>query len=284
MMKRHAYLILAHNNFGQLRKLVSLLDDPRNDIFIHIDGRAHFNGRKWQNVCRHSALVFTKRRFRVHWGGYSIIRSEMELLKTATSFGEYDYYHLLSGADLPLKSQDTIHEFFDKNGGQEFLNLWDMTEEAQLRFRYYTLFPEGARNFITAYFNKIVKNHLRKRGRTINDGIEFKYGSQWFSITDSLARYAVTQEDWIDKVFSHTCICDEVFFATLVWNSGFRDKISPKNTNLRRIDWPHKAARHPITFRTGDFESLMNCDAFWARKFSENVDNEIIEKIYNRLK
>ena len=33
MEKRHAYLILAHKNFGQLRKLVELLDDPRNDIF-----------------------------------------------------------------------------------------------------------------------------------------------------------------------------------------------------------------------------------------------------------
>ena len=283
-MKRHAYLILAHNNFGQLRKLVGLLDDPRNDIFIHIDGKAYFNFRKWKDVCSHSALIFTKKRFRVHWGGYSIIRSEMELLKAATSFGEYDYYHLLSGADLPLKTQDTIHEFFDQNGGVEYMNLRNMTDEAQLRFRYYTLFPEGARNFITANINKIVKKYLRKTGRTINDGIDFKYGSQWFSITDRLARYAVTQEEWIDKVFSHTCICDEVFFATLVWNSDFRNRLSPLNTNLRRIDWPHKGARHPITFRAGHFDSLMSGKEFWARKFNESVDNEIIEKIYDRLK
>ena len=39
-MKRHAYLILAHTNFGQLRKLLELLDDPRNDIFVHVDGKA----------------------------------------------------------------------------------------------------------------------------------------------------------------------------------------------------------------------------------------------------
>ena len=34
---KHAYLILAHNEFGLLQTLVSCLDDPRNDIFIHID-------------------------------------------------------------------------------------------------------------------------------------------------------------------------------------------------------------------------------------------------------
>ena len=38
---RHAYLILAHNNFKQLSKLVSLLDDRDNDIFIHIDKKSN---------------------------------------------------------------------------------------------------------------------------------------------------------------------------------------------------------------------------------------------------
>ena len=58
MEKRHAYLILAHKNFGQLRKLVELLDDPRNDIFIHVDGRADFDPAGWDKVCRYSALKF----------------------------------------------------------------------------------------------------------------------------------------------------------------------------------------------------------------------------------
>ena len=39
-LRRHAYLILAHKNFGQLRKLLALLDDPRNDIFVHVDRKA----------------------------------------------------------------------------------------------------------------------------------------------------------------------------------------------------------------------------------------------------
>ena len=36
-MERHAYLIMAHGNHTQLSKLVSALDDERNDIYIHID-------------------------------------------------------------------------------------------------------------------------------------------------------------------------------------------------------------------------------------------------------
>ena len=36
-MGKHAYLIIAHNNFYILKKLIALIDDERNDIYIHID-------------------------------------------------------------------------------------------------------------------------------------------------------------------------------------------------------------------------------------------------------
>ena len=41
MEKRHAYLILAHKNFGQLRKLVELLDDPRRRAAMSDAARRH---------------------------------------------------------------------------------------------------------------------------------------------------------------------------------------------------------------------------------------------------
>ena len=90
IMKRHAYLILAHRNFSQLKKLVELLDDERNDIFIHVDSKAEFDPHGWTGTCRHSALTFISPRIRVNWGGVSIMRAELALLKAATSAGKYD--------------------------------------------------------------------------------------------------------------------------------------------------------------------------------------------------
>jgi hypothetical protein len=43
-------------------------------------------------------------------GAYSQVRCELELLEAAVK-DYHDYYHLLSGADLPIKSQDQIHKF-----------------------------------------------------------------------------------------------------------------------------------------------------------------------------
>lgn len=37
---KHAYLIIAHTNWNQLNKLVRVLDDLRNDLYIHIDQKS----------------------------------------------------------------------------------------------------------------------------------------------------------------------------------------------------------------------------------------------------
>ena len=39
-MSKHAYLVMAHHQFPLLQTTLRLLDDPRNDFFIHIDKKA----------------------------------------------------------------------------------------------------------------------------------------------------------------------------------------------------------------------------------------------------
>jgi len=38
-MNKHAYLIIAHGNWVILEKLLNLLDDEKNDIYLHIDAK-----------------------------------------------------------------------------------------------------------------------------------------------------------------------------------------------------------------------------------------------------
>lgn len=295
-MGKHAYLILAHKNFSQLRKLIELLDDPRNDIFVHVDAKAKdFNLKDFDGVTKKSGLTFLPDRLSVNWGGVSIMRAEIALLKKATSTDSYQYYHLLSGMDLPIKSQDIIHSFFDANNGKEFLNLWELRKSNLSRFRYFTIFPEGEAKFRTRIINHIFKGLQMAVGFRINREVEFKMGSQWFSVTDGLARYIVNKEKWLERVFSRTSTCDEIFLPTLVNDSPYKENLfypssvkSQKEinmSNLRFIDWSRgESVRHPWTFREGDLDLLRTTPHFWARKFDENVDNVIIDKIYLNLK
>lgn len=292
-MKRHAYLILAHKNFGQLRKLLVLLDDPRNDIFVHVDGKARFSPEEWKNVCRFSRLVFISPRLKVYWGGVNSMRCELALLREAVSCGPYSYYHLVSGMDLPIKDQDTIHDFFDRHEGKEFLDFWEMDEDIYERVRYYTLFPEGEGNFLTHFINGLCKDIQRTAGYSINKDVDFHFSSVWFSMTDALARYVISKEDWLEKVFAHTSNCDELFLATVVWNSPFRENLYSREvaknhavnlSNMRFIDWSRGGShRHPWTFRSEDWDLLMSVPHFWARKFDEGTDSGIIDRIYRHL-
>lgn len=82
--QRHAYLIIAHTNWEQLQKLVSLLDDKRNDIYVHIDKKS--NTSKLRLNTQFSKLVFVERH-NVRWGDVSQIKAEMALFSAAVSGG-----------------------------------------------------------------------------------------------------------------------------------------------------------------------------------------------------
>ena len=293
-MGRHAYLILAHKNPGQLRTLVEMLDDYRNDIFVHIDRKASFGEEALLGAVSKSRLYVLPERLNVNWGGVSIMRAELALLKAATNAGNYDYYHLLSGQDLPIKPQDHIHEFFDANAGKEFLNLWQFKPSTWSRFERFTIFPEGEGRFRTRIVNHIYKGLQMAVGYKINRDVRFGFGSQWFSITDDFARYVVENEDWLEKVFRRTSTCDEIFLPTLLLRSPFSDNLYDPTvvenqrtvnlSNMRFIDWNRgESIRHPWTFRVDDYELLMSVPHLFARKFDENVDGEIIHRLKEKL-
>lgn len=291
-MNRHAYLILAHKNPSQLKRLLTLLDDERNDIYVHIDRKAPFGPEELEGCCSKSHLEFISPRIRVTWGGVSIIRVEFALLEAAVRT-PHTYYHLLSGLDLPIKSQDHIHDFFSRNAGKEFLDIWEMQDHTYYRVRYYTLFPEGSHFFLTNWLNHAGKFIFRKLGIEINRGVDFRQGSQWFSITHECASYIVGERKWAEKVFRHSCICDEIFIPTILWKSPFKDNLyrSEASTghenncaNMRLIDWTRGSSiRHPWTFTIQDFDKLKETPCLWARKFDEAVDSAIIEKVASEL-
>ncbi len=212
-MNRHAYLIMAHNHFDFLKDLLLRLDDPRNDIYLHVDAAASdFHPGEFTNLLSSSRLFLTDR-LRVHWGGYSQIAAELTLLRAA-SREHYLYYHLLSGSDLPLKSQEQIHTFFDTWSGKEFLAFDSLpvpvsvTERISLwHFFRESRFPlaEPLDHLLTLIQRLFHVNRLKKETFSV------RKGPNWFSITDNFAQYVLQQEDWIQAHFRRSVCADELF-------------------------------------------------------------------------
>lgn len=291
---RHAYLIMAHNEFDILEKLMHLLDDERNDLYIHIDKKvADFPFDRFRALTKHAAVYFTPR-VDVRWADTSLTECQLLMLQEATA-RRYRYYHLLSGVDLPLKSNDALHSFFAENDGREFVHFCtdEQTERMRFHVEYYHFrrlmrSPKSLER-LAGYALTGVSRLLWQLGfrRKWEEGLRLASGSNWCSITHELASYIVEKADWVRERFRLTCVSDELYIQTLVENSDFRRRLyRPEKddnylANLRHIDWKRG---NPYVFRTADFDELMASPCFFARKFSSKADPEIIERIYAQLR
>lgn len=288
--RKHAYLIIAHNKFEQLKILLKLLDHKNHDFFIHIDKKAvDFDENDIRKVVEYSNVIFTKR-IKVTWGGYSQIRCELLLLKEATAYGNYEYYHLLSGVDLPIKKSDDIYNFFHSNSGKNFITI-DKEFQSIDRVRYYYFFQEKIgrqTGFLRRFQSRLLSlQKLFKINRCKRKNIKWKKGANWFSITNDLARYVLEKEKWIKKNFNKTRCADEIFLQTIVANSKFNDTLffneNGDTEHMRYIDWTRSVNAGPHTFRLEDFDRIISSNCMFARKFDIDVDKRIIEKIRQNI-
>ena len=292
-MNKHAYLIIAHNQPQLLKMLCQLLDHPCHDIFIHVHAEAKgFDFEEIKNAVKSSCITFIPRVV-VRWGGYSLVNCEMNLLKAATAKDTYSYYHLLSGADMPLRSAQQIYEFFEDNSGKEFVDVgygeskWDAKMEKRIRYYYPLRDKFNARDSFAGLIEKKLVKLQQKIGvdRIKNIDKKIASGSQWFSITHGLALHVLNNEQWVEKYFKYCGCGDEMFLQMLVRDTEFEKNLyegkEKRLSNSRYIDWKRG---NPYTFKEQDFDELMNSGCMFARKFDIVNNPQICHKIYNHLK
>lgn len=283
---KHAFLIMAHKNYAQLDKLINLIDNPRTDIYLHIDERSPYYKPP---VCVYSQLIMIPR-MRTNWGGYSLVECELQLLERALSSGSYTFFHLISRQDLILKPVSEILNFFDSHISYNFVHF-DKPEQSIIRkerVKYYYFFqeikPRGRSlwSILQRILVFIQKGLLIDRTKKFPG--EFKSGSQWWSIKPDLARYIVSQREKIRNLFKYS-MCDEMFVQTLVYNSGFFSTLyiqeqKDKHANQRLLKLSQNKMCGSIHIWTmKDIDEIRNSDLLFARKFDENVDSEIIDEV-----
>ena len=98
--KKHAYLIMAYNNMEVVKVNLKLIDDRRNDIYIHLDSKCNCM-EKLEELIKNvkNSKVYLIKRNDNRWGDYSLVETEIALLRESTQNYEYQYYHLISESD-----------------------------------------------------------------------------------------------------------------------------------------------------------------------------------------
>ena len=281
--ERHAYLILAHNNFYVLEKLLLLLDDERNDIYLHIDKKTKdFDFDHFSAIVKKSALIYPSERIDVKWGESSIVRAELLLFGEAFAHGGYSYYHLLSGADIPLKTQDHIHEFLS---GRDECFIYYGSELNNYLYERLSLyhFWIGKDNVPANYTRAILYRLQRLFGvnrckKIEKQGFKISKGGQWCSLPPAAVELLLQNRELILKMTRRALCPDEMYKQTVLSFGGM--KIN-KN-DLRCIGFV-STNPHPKTYTEKDYDFLISSDRFFARKFDVERSRAVVDMIFDHL-
>lgn len=280
---KHAILIMAHGDLTVTENTLKLLDDGRFYFFVHMDKKSRASGEELLSVCRYSKVILTQR-VAVYWGDYSQIEAEFILLKTALQ-EPCDYYHLISGADLPICTPDEFDAYFSQRKTKEYLYCWGEHSLYWRRINYrYPLLKRYRRssNKVIDLFWKFIYTRVAKYPRKSTSrvkGIRLYAGDTWFSISRDCAEMICSKEKWVEEVFSQGYTVDELFVITLIMNdSVWKDRHC--NDKTRLIDW---GRGKPYVWRYDDVDYILSSGSIFCRKFDPAIDRMVIDAIYMHL-
>ena len=277
-MNKHAYLIMAHDNFKVLKLLIESLDDARHDIYLHVDKKVKQIPDFFVSCAK---LLVVKDRIDVRWGDISQVSCQILLLQKALESKEsYARYHMISGTHFPLKSTGEIYDFFQRSPAHEIISI--MGKDAQeMRFKlgFYHFFVAGLshpKKYIQRISNWAWRAVLKiqkviKFSRSM-DFVPLK-ASSWMSLTPDAASYVVENKKVLLKRFRYTFCADEYFIPYLLLdNHKFRILDEP---NLLYTDFMNAASPRNLTM--SDYEMLTHSEFIFARKFTDQHIDVIVK-------
>lgn len=285
---KHAYLIMAHDCPRQLIMLLKLLDCEENDIYLHIDKKnTDIDIEAMYEVIKKAQLHIYKK-YKVYWADLSQTRCQLYLLQVASK-SYHDYYHLISGHDLPLKNNTQINDFFSSHNNVEFVHFETQTYANKINVNYYRLFRYIAiriKNTKVKRFFESVDTFFINFQKSKKIRRKLYCGANWFSITHCFAEDLLKNKYKVLKRLLFMQSSDEsllqVFIKEVTKNKytlfSYRD--NDYISIMRKIDWERGS---PYVWRLRDFNELINSDMLFARKFDERIDFEIINKIYEHI-
>ncbi len=266
------YAIMCHKNAQQVNDMISALNHPNAIFLIHIDKKSNIENE----IDKQSNIYFCMNRIDTKWGGPSFTQTILQLYKESKVL-EYDYFVLLSGQDFPIKSNRIIFDFFTQNYGKEFVDVhtFDEFKESKYRYERYNIFTNNRK--LNYCFRRLQEIFGIKRN--YNFMPTFYKGSNWHAVSKPCVEYVLSYVQANRKVisyFDHVDCSDEIIIQTILMQSPFKGNIM--NISLWDIHW-RKDASNPEVLTMNDYESLIESNKLFARKFDYNIDKQIVDRL-----
>lgn len=276
---KHAILMTVYKDVELINRLIDSYPDEFG-VFIHIDKKA---GIAVSDIIS-KPNVHTVKKYKVNWGGYNHVKAMLYLLKLSMQDDGYDYYHWVTGQDVPINPQT----FDDRlNYGYSYLEVNKLPrpgwcDGGLIRYQIYGFFDVldakiRWQSKILNYFERLQKKiHFIRPFRDYSNIYE---GSGYFTLFKEDAKLLLSEAPKWEKFYRHTFCGEESVVQTILMNSNRKPFLI--NETLRFIEWdaPWNAPIPPRILTIADYEHIIHRGCLFARKVDKNTSSELLERL-----
>lgn len=282
------YAIICHKVTNPLLHTVKYLSSfEENIVLIHVDKKSEL---KDFLVLKDDNVHLIPNRLDVTWGTLSLTRATLELMSFSLHF-QYDFFFLLSGDDIPLKSNSKIIELLSNFPDCNFIsfdkNMTYKTIEGRVKYNYpnayYQRNTKLSRRVKMKFFRLTRDVFYKNKGLESNEyRLPHLYkGTNWFGLKVDTIKYIlgyISANQWFLELFEKSFASDEIVFHTIIKTNPklkiFRNDDYPI-PSLRYIDWSGPVA--PKILKQEDMFKMEASKCFFARKISEDASSDFME-------
>ncbi len=205
------------------------------------------------------------------------------MLKIVSEQSDINYYHIISGQDIPVKSLSEFSIFENEEKiSMQCENIKNKDSNFKKKYRNGVLISNGdSRKIIEKILNKLYSFTHKPRyyiSEYKENDIYIYIGLVWCSFPQSVAKYILKYckvHNFLSG-WQHIKIPEEFFFQTIIANSRFKNKIV--GNNLRYMDWNFRNGSSPAYLDKTDISKIEKGNYFFARKIDPIISDAIISK------
>ncbi len=315
-----AYLINCHKNMKHVARLAHRLHSENSHIFIHVDKKA--SQETYESLFSYTKdlpyCYISKTRIDGKLDDRSLVDIVMVLIADAKRIQEqngvhYSYFSNMSGQDYPIKPTKYIEDKLQASYPDLFIHCRADADaecvgrkfnrnKALIRYRNWALKCNVrlVRNLLKGFgvfMRKVLKLFGQTAGQRVRkSGWKYYQGSAWWVLPDCVID-AIEKEYYSPSRFATIMIDEsttpeETYFQSMVMHLFFSDNDHPQSAmkmqnHMTYVDFGDLSGRpttyHPYIITSNEYDCLANSECWFARKFDDTVDSDIIDKIDETL-
>lgn len=299
-MYSKVYFILAHKKPVQLKTLISLLQDGKSFFFIHLDKNVDIH--LFESIQQMEGCYFIKKREQSRWGGFGIVQATLNGMMEIQDFMKVHHdtanYHciLLSGEDMPLKTNAKIHAFLENKPETSYIHYWKLPYEKWWNgglFRFESLYVFDYNKHPKAHYwlNKTIRKlkldflfPIHRIKKNYPD-LEFYGSSQWMILSENLMRSIVDESNnnpQFKQFFKQVLLSDELYIITLIQNFIKAENGLIQNCPTHLIIF-EGVNPNPQYLSVEDIKNNTSETTLFARKFDNKINGDAMAYIKTTL-